>query len=317
MMLSKKYKLLLLGVVVIGLMVYAYVRYEHNKNIIAKIGQFEISKKEFAKELAYRSGNYAEVADKQLLLEEMIVKKLFLNKAYSMELPSRESIQREYNQILMAKVREEHIEKARKAIEISDDDVKKSYEVNKELYKIPNKRQFAILFFKKRLKNSEKEKIIVSQTFSDIEALAKENKLGKAKKGFGSYAINYSEHQVSRYRGGELGWFSQGKNVNWEQEVLDVGFKLKDIGDLSGMIETKKGYYLIRLMDETKEKYQAFNKVKAKVRHQLILAKQKEVKESFNKVLRAEFDIEVDLSKLGDLNVSTSIKEKRPPNGLL
>ena len=317
MKLIKKYKALLIALAVLVLGVYFYLQYEHNKEVIAKVGQFEITKSAFEKEMHYRGGDDLSALDKKALLEEMIAKKLLLNQAYEIGLPQDESIQREYEHLLMGKVRERYIEKERKKITLSKQEIEEFYNTNKERYRVPNKRQFAILFFKKRLKDIKREKEIITEKFADIQKLYQEGKLPQAQKGFGTYAIDYSEHQVSRYRNGELGWFTEGNRVNWEQEVLDRGFKLKNLGDLSSMIETSKGYYLIRLMAEKKERFKAFEKVKFDVRYRLITAKQTKIKEDFYKQLKAQFETKIDLEKLEDFNTSVETKEKRPPMGLL
>jgi hypothetical protein len=311
-------KFIILGLT-LPLLSYLYWQYEHNKEVIAKVGKFEISKSEFVKEMRYRGGEHLANLDKKALLDEMILKKLLLNKAYADELQNEASIQREYNLLLMGKIRERYMEAERKKIVISEIDLKSHYKQNRENYRIPKKREFAILFFKKRLKDAKKEKELIAEKFSGLNKLAKEDKFPEAKKGFGSYAIDYSEHQASRYRGGDLGWFTEGKKVNWEQKVLDIGFQLRKVGDISSMIETKKGYYLVRLMDETKEIYKSFKKVQYVVKHQVIMKRQKEIKDNFYNSLRSTFDIEMDVDKLNELNltISEKITEKRPPMGLL
>lgn len=316
---QRKYQsFIIISIAGIIFLVYAYWQYLHNKEVIASIGQFEITKTEFEREIIYRGGEHPQQVNKKQLLDEMITKRLLLNKAYALELPETESIQREYFHLLIAKVREEYIQKERQKIRLSEEEMKDFYQVNKEKYSIAIKRQFAILFFKKRLKDKRKEKKRILEKFSEIMLLDKKGLLKDKNNGFGSSAIDYSEHQVSRYKGGELGWFSKGKDVNWEQEVLDKGFSLLNIGDISPMVETKRGYYLVRLMAEKKAKYLAYDKVKSKIRQQLILKRQQEIKENFDKCLRVEFKVKIDFDKLKEYQKSTQIiKEKRPPMGLI
>lgn len=316
---AKKYQLLislsLTGIIFLG---YAYWKYLYNQEIIATIGQFEITKTEFEREIIYRGGEHPAQVDKKQLLDEMIRKKLLLNQAYTIGLPERESIQREYSHLLIGKIREEYIQKAREKIHLGEEEMKTFYQVHQEEYTIAMKRQFAILFFKKRLKDKGKEKKRILEKFSEIMLLDKKGLLKNKDNGFGVYAIDYSEHQVSRYKGGELGWFGKGKNVNWEQEVLDKGFSLLKIGDISDMVETERGYYLVRLMAEKKAKHIAYEKVKLKIRQKLILTKQEEIKENFDKYLRATFKVEIDVDKLNTYEqVKEVIKEKRPPTGII
>ena len=172
---------------------------------------------------------------------------------------------------------------------------------------------------KKRRKNSQKEKQTIEERFAKIQKLYKEEKLAPANKGFGAYAIDYSEHQVSRYRGGELGWFNQNSKLNWEQKVLNKAFSLPKVGDLSEIIETKKGYYLVRIMDEKKAKYKILKEVYNRVKYQLLISKQKAIDSNFDRELRAIYAIDKDLDKLEEINIKTSSfnQEKKPPMGVL
>lgn len=316
---SKKYIYLLLGLVLINLGVWGYKYYQHKKEVIATVGDLEITKSEFEKELHYKGQKFIDKVDKKALLEDMISKKLFLNKAKSIALEKEAKIKREYQYMLIGEIRKRFIEAKCKEINITKKDIKEYYQQHKEKYKLPLKRKFAIVFAQKRLKNSIKEKQIITQRFAKLIKLYQEKNLAPANKGFGKYAIEYSEHQVSRYRGGELGWFNQDSKLNWEQKVLDKGFSMAKVGDLSEIVETKKGYYLLRIMDEKKSKYKTLKEVYSKVKYQVIFDKQKEIKRNFDTELRIKYQIDKELGKLDEIQIETSSinQEKKPPLGVL
>jgi hypothetical protein len=316
---SKQIFLLSSAFISLGLGVWGYSYYQHQKEVIATIGGLEITKTEFEQELRYKGKKFIDRVDKKSLLEEMISKKLFLNKAKSLALKEDAKIQRAYEYILIGEIRKRFIEAKRKEIKITKAEVKAYYQKYKESYKLPLKRKLAIVFAEKRRKNSSKEKEIIKERFAKLTKLHQEGNLGPADKGFGSYAIDYSEHQVSRYRGGTLGWFDQISKLNWEQKVLDKAFALAKVGDLSEIIETKKGYYLVRIMDEKKAKYKTLKEVYSKVKHQLLFAKQKAINSDFDTALRAEYAIDKDLNKLDEIKIKTASfnQEKKPPMGVL
>ncbi len=316
MKIVQKYRYLLFGLLALGVALYSYFYYQHQKEIIATIGDFEITKSEFIAQMHYRGGSNISQLNKKALLNEMIERKLFLNKAKSIKLEDDINIQRAYNSMIIGEIRRQFIEAKRKKIIITDEELNSYYEAHKSEYKLPLKRKIAILFFKKRAKIENIERQKITEIFSEITKLYKKHLLPIASKGFGNYSINYSEHQVSRYRGGELGWFTQNTTTLWEKDVLDRAFLLSKVGDMSEMIETSKGYYLVRLMEEKKEKYRTLSQVKSKVRYALITSKQKAIKDNFKIALQKEFVQDIDLSKLDEIEISKIEKKKKPPMSL-
>lgn len=316
MKIIKKYRYLLLGLLALGVISYSYFYYQHQKEVIATIGDFEITKSEFITQMNYRGGSDISQLNKKALLNEMIEKKLFLNKAKSIKLEDELNIQRAYTSMLIGEIHRRFIEVQRKKITITDEELKSYYKAHKSDYKLSLKRKIAILFFKKRAKIEEIERQKIKEKFSEIIEFYNKHLLPIASKGFGNYSINYSEHQVSRYRGGELGWFTQNTATLWEKDVLDRAFLLSKVGDMSEIIETSKGYYLVRLMEEKKEKYRTLSQVKSKVRYALITSKQKAIKDNFKRALQKEFKQDIDLSKLDEIEISKIEKTQKPPMSL-
>lgn len=316
MKLVYKYRYLLLGLLALGVGIYSYFYYQHQKEVIATIGDFEITKSEFITQMNYRGGNNISELNKEILLYEMIEKKLFLNKAKSIRLEDDKMIQRAYNAMLRGEIRRQFIEEKRKKIVITEGEIKRYYQSHKSEYKLPLKRKIAIVFFKKRAKDKAREQKRAEEQFAELINLYTQNLLPEPSKGFGKYAIAYSDHQVSRYRGGELGWFTKDTKTLWEKKVLDRAFTLSSVGDISEIIETSKGYYLTRLMEEKKEKYRTLLEVKSTVRYQLLMSKQKAIKENFMRILKKEFKQDIDLSKLDEIKIPKTDVIKKSSMGL-
>ena len=316
---SWKHKSALVVALTLGIGAASYWHHERNKDVIAWVGEFSITQAEFVKEMHYRGGVFVNELDKQALLDEMIAKKLVLNKAYEMGYHKRADVRREYEYLLMGKVNREFVEKKREMLTLDKLAVNKHYGQHRDDYRIPQKDQFAILFFKKRHKQSSGNAMV---KLNAIKQLADANKLSNnAKDGFGEYAISNSEHQVSRYKGGDIGWFSKGKDVHWENTVLDAGFALKQVGDVSSVVETDKGYYLVRLMEREEAQYRSLASVEDRIRHKLILTQQKAVKDNFNQQLKNSFSISVNNEKLDAVGVENlfakDTKQTIPSLGVL
>lgn len=68
---------------------------------------------------------------------------------------------------------------------------------------------------------------------------------------FSTLALLYSQDPGSAKKGGELGWVNKADLV---PEFAAATFKLKNPGDMSGIVETEFGYHLIQLIDKQGDK---------------------------------------------------------------
>lgn len=315
---SWRCNIVFVGLTALILSIGGYWYHERNKDVIAWVGDFSITKANFVKEMQYRGGESIQGLDKQALLDEMIAKKLILNKAYELGYHKRPDVQREFEHLLMGKVRSEFLAKKRSTLMVNEEDVKSYYKEHQDDYLIPQRDRFAVLFIKKRggVVDKDTERLRAVQVMAEAGELPND-----AGKGFGEHSVSHSEHQVSRYKGGDIGWFSKSEEVYWERDVLDAGFSLKQLGDISEIIETNKGYYLVRLMDREDAKYQSLDRISGQVRHKLILAGQRSIEEQFGKSLREDFAVSVRDEKFQQLNPSTKYakddKPIVPPSGML
>lgn len=296
-------------------------KYYIDRDVIAKVGSIKIYKDELLQELKYRGINSIDDSGKEIVLNQLIDRKLFLNKAYELSLEDDPKIIRNFENMLIGSVKKRYIHNEIENIKITDEDIKEYYEKNKDEFFIPQKREFAILFFKKHKKERAYRKEQISKSFNFIIDLYNSDKLPSSKDGFGKYSIKYSEHQASRYRGGIIGWFRKAQMNIWEERVLKRGFELKELGEMSDIIETDRGYYLIRLTNLVESKYKELKSTKRLIRHKLILEKQTYIKSTFENSLKNSFDISINHDRVNDINVSGNkriIKEEdqelKPPS---
>jgi peptidyl-prolyl cis-trans isomerase C len=92
---------------------------------------------------------------------------------------------------------------------------------------------------------------------------------GPAAQGFGAVAINCTDDQISRYRGGDLGWFRTPADfARWPQEVVQAGFALK-AGEVSEVLQAADGFYLVMKADERPAKVTPLDAVRENLRRQL------------------------------------------------
>jgi parvulin-like peptidyl-prolyl isomerase len=99
--------------------------------------------------------------------------------------------------------------------------------------------------------------------------------------------MNYSEDQAGRYRGGDVGWFDQGlKDYRLPVEVVSAAFDLKNSGDISEVIKTAKGFYLVSRTDTRPVSTVPLETVRAPIERKLLAEKRQAGQAAFDQDLR-------------------------------
>jgi parvulin-like peptidyl-prolyl isomerase len=123
--------------------------------------------------------------------------------------------------------------------------------------------------------------------------------LNPATRSFGPVAVRYSDHQATRYRGGDTGWLAIGKlDRRWPEEVNKAIFALSEAGKVGPVITTADGHYIVKLMETRDSAPQPLAAVKAQIRHQLYNHKRVRVEDEFYRELKTKVPVRVDHVKL-------------------
>ena len=150
------------------------------------------------------------------------------------------------------------VEKALEKVTVSDEDVKKFFEENKDTF-------------------VEQEKVNASHILVDTEEKANEilEKINKGEISFEDAALKNSSCPSSQ-NGGNLGDFTRGQMV---LEFDEACFTM-DKGEIRGPIKTQFGYHIILLNDKIPSKPMEFDAVKTEIKQRLLSEKQHQAYES-------------------------------------
>ena len=136
-------------------------------------------------------------------------------------------------------------------VNISEKETKAYYEGNKEMFKRPEEVRASHILIKTDSKSSDKEKAASYKKIQEVQA-----KIGQGED-FAALAKKYSEGP-SNVKGGDLGFFKRGQMVKPFEEAA---FALNP-GEVSGIVETRFGYHLIKVFEKNPETISEYHTVK-------------------------------------------------------
>ncbi len=264
--------------------------------VIAEVNGDTITTGDFQKELENLPPYLKPMADtpegKKELLDTMVVRELILQQARKDGLDKGPEVAAKLEELKKRVVVEAFLKKkVEEHASVSDEEMKKFYEENKEKFKTGAQVHASHILMK-----SEEE----------AQKVFKELKEG------GNFEELAKKHSVdsAAAKGGDLGWFSKGSMV---PEFEKVVFGLKE-GETSGIVKTKFGYHIIKLTGKRPAGVRSFDEVKEQLKAAILPSKQQEVFQKLKDDIKkdAKISIKEDVLKgIGD----TAAEEKPASTG--
>ena len=126
------------------------------------------------------------------------------------------------------------------------------YQVNKDLYKIPEQIKASHILIDSRKKNKDEARQLAEKIHQEVLT-------GNE---FSELADKYSDDPRVSESHGDLGYFDR-KRV--EQPFGDAAFALQKIGDISPIVETENSFYIIKLEGKKASSYKSYDEVKNQI----------------------------------------------------
>jgi peptidyl-prolyl cis-trans isomerase D len=193
---------------------------------------------------------------------------------------------------------------------VSDAEIADYYRAHAGRFALPEKVRFAVIQMGFPAKATEEKKAEALRKAESV--LAEARALGGLNGGFGALAQRYSEDQATRYLGGDAGWLARGEQGRWDNAVVDAAFALKSAGEISSVIQTSNGLYLVKLIEKKVAGYRPLEEVAEAIRYQLALEKRHRQQEEFHEAMTAGLKIEINRALLETISVPPS-----PPHAAL
>ena len=141
---------------------------------------------------------------------------------------------------------------------ITDKESKTYYDTHPQSFVQPEQVRASHILIKVDADATEAQKIEARKKIADIQ-----QKLQKGED-FATLAQNYSEDPSSQ-KGGDLGYFERGQMI---KPFEDEAFSLKP-GETSGIVETRFGYHIIKVVDKKPEEKVTYAEIKDRLNQYL------------------------------------------------
>jgi parvulin-like peptidyl-prolyl isomerase len=216
---------------------------------------------------------------KERLLRSVVTDKLFFRAAKDMAFDEIPEVKSKIDEAVERTLSREYRIKIQQ-VTVSEKELLDYYEKNMSIFQIPEQ------IMGKR--------ILVQTKQEAIEALA----LLKAGTAFEDLAKERSKDATAK-NGGHFGWIRRGR---MDLAVDEAAFAL-DKGDVSGIIETKKGYYIVKVEDKRRSRQLPFSDVMGNITKILKAKKQKDQTEKKSKELEKKYQVQLHPELLPKLKV--------------
>jgi len=267
-------------------------------DVLAQVGGQVITVADFQAEIDWRIHNRQSLPERQALLEEMVDRLALVQRSRAAGLDQSAAVRRAVEGVLISKLQETIMEPQQAAVKVSPEEIRAAYDRELSRFTQPAKVRLAFVFLAADAKagTNRLEEIRARAAEARQQALA----LPATEKGFGAVAADYSEDQISRYRGGDAGWLDAGSTLagRWPETVIAAGFALQNIGDMSQVLPAADGFYLVRKMDARPSVVAPLASVQTALERRLLAEKRQAAAADFKRSTRAALVVSTDLSLL-------------------
>ena len=283
-------------------------------DVLARVGDREITVADFKAEYEQRQKDHLPLPDRQALLDQLVDRETFLQQARAAGLDQAADVRRACEDILIQKFQQTQLEPKIAAVKVLPEEVQAAYAQDKARYTQPAKVKLAIVFIETGAKAGTNQ--IATAESRAQEALAKAAQLPADTRGFGALAADYSDDQVTRYRGGDAGWFAENDvESRWPKEIVAAGFALKNAGDVSSVLRGADGFYLVKKLDARAAAVTPLERVQPLISRRLMLERQQEISQQFRAQTRAAAKVALDSNLLARIFYPTQTLTKFSPAG--
>jgi peptidyl-prolyl cis-trans isomerase C len=284
---------------------------------LAKVGDRYITEAMFIDEMHRRGGNmpgqYQDMVQKRALLDDMVLRAALVNAAVEAKMADDPDVRHMLDQILANQYLQRTLRNEQQKIVVSEAQVRAHYDAHAADYTVPARRRVAMVQI--LVPAMASEEIWKNAIERGEEVLAKARKLDGNTLHFGAVAREYSQDQASRYRGGMIGWITEGKTdrYRYDPAVLEAAMTLKKAGDFSNVLRGKDGVYVVRVVELEAERERQFEQLTTGIQQRLMQDRLAQAEKTFQETLLKHSGVKIHNADLERIDPLAPPANKQPP----
>ena len=251
---------------------------------------------------------------RQTVLDELIRQKALLHRARAQGLDQDPETRRRIELLITSIYLEKSGPNPDSLPLPTDEELRTAYEQSGTEFATPERFRVALIEWRRSPKATAEKDLELRQETERIAAeLAAKNSDPTA---FADTARRHSSDRTSRYQGGDVGWVELERKAHpWPSPVVEAISRLKSAGDLSPIVETPTGFYLLKLLAHQAPSTKPLTAVRSELVHRLVRDRKASQAETFEKDLRAGITIEIHPEMLERVPVpETRMAQSSPPS---
>ncbi len=283
---------------------------------LAVVDKTPVTVERFVREAGQRGGHDLDSEARLELLESIVRDELAYHAAarrgFLDDPEVRQAIRRMVGDMYRQKVLAPRLD----AISVSDGEIREYYEKHAQDMVRPSRVRGAVIRISVPEGASEARKAELLERARQAREQALEPAPGTP--GFGSVAVRYSDHQQTRYRGGDTGWLVSGRrDRRWPQKIRDAIFAMEENGVPSEVIRTPGAAWIVMRTEAMESEQLPLAMVDERIRHRLIMEKRQAAIEAFYRELEQTIEVKVHPERLDNVELpdtGTKGAAAKPPS---
>jgi len=286
--------------------------------VLAVVGDKEITIEEFTRHFEARRDRSPVPVDAGELLNELVEREVLAQNAVKAGLMDDPEVAEKMRDVLIATFKERQLTPLLETASVSDDEISAAYDSEKDKLTKPGQVRLAILYAQAEPGEKDDTDNAARLRLEAAAQLARQQDV-RTDKGepasFGPLAVQHSEDQESRYRGGEIGWVERERFPGrLDAAVIKAGFALATPGQISTVITGANGYYVVKLLERRSPAVLPLEQATPALRSRLLAEKQGDLMEKFQHQLRQDLRVEVHADRLAQIAAATPGQTSSPPS---
>ena len=283
-------------------------------DVVASLGDITITvdelKARMEEQAPFIRARYDTAERKREFLDNMIRFELLANEAKKRGLEDDPEVQQAMKKTMVQKLMRAEFDDSKDVGEIPESELRAFYDSNLTDYVKPERARISHVFFAAAKQDANRAKVRAEAT----KALAGLKAKDADKNAFADLAKTRSDDDASKRAGGDLSFKTKEElTAAWGAEMTKAAFDLKEIGDVGALVESDKGFHLVKLTGRQNALDRPFDSVKNQIQSRLSREKRTKAFDAFVENLKSNAKVEVNDELLASIQMNTDAPAGLPP----